>query len=89
MGLRQGPEFDRYLMRAKDIGQIISTWAGLIGGAIFLASKLAGYVERIRNLEAMITAQNITITKVLVNQEEIKEELNKLMYPDRYGRRQR
>ena len=78
----RGPGIDRFLMRAKDLAGFI-----MLGWAIF--KGIDAWVNRMKNLEATIIAQNVTITKILIEEKDIKEALNEIQYPERYPKRKR
>ncbi len=84
MGLRQGPMFDRILMRLKDIGEIL-TLIGL-GWAVF--KGIDKTIQRFERVEATVLSQNLMIIQISKKEEDISEMLNEIQYPDRYPQRQ-
>lgn len=67
-------------MRTKDIVWLLGMlWAILKG--------IDAYKERLKNLEAMIIAQNVSIGNIQGKLKEMSETLNQIRYPERYRRR--
>ncbi len=82
MSIKRGPGFDKFLMRTKDIVWLLGMlWAILKG--------IDAYKERLKNLESMIIAQNISIGNIQGKLKDMSETLNAIRYPDRYGRRRK
>lgn len=83
MGLREGPLTDRVLMRLKDISTLVTilslAWATFKG--------IDHVIQRFEKLESSVLVQDVAITKILRDEDKILENLNQLIYPERYGKR--
>jgi len=70
-------------MRGKDI----ATLATLIGLAWGCFKGIDAGIQRVKKLEAMIIAQNISLGNIQGKLRDIEETLNQIQYPERYPRR--
>lgn len=83
--MNRGPNFDKFLMRTKDIIWLLGMlWAIIVG-----IGQAARFIDRIKELQGTIVAQNIILGNLQGDMKEIKRDLAAIRYPDRYGRRRR
>lgn len=73
MGMKQGPAFDKFLMRTKDI-----VW--LFGVAWAVIKGIDAYKNRLKNLEATVLATNIRMASVETKLKEIDENVRFLRW---------